>query len=637
MPFGTGVAIYFARGDSMIGLRTKLSIGFGSILVIVAGIGIMIMAQLSGLGEAIDIILRENYRSVVACQNMKEALERIDSGVLIKLNDNQALGDSLIASNRVLFESALSVEKNNITLPGEQSLVDEISLDAQQYFALVKSMQESKLSSYKLKIEYYSKLMPQFIKTKEQAQKILILNQNNMNQENNHARKQANSAKNRMILVILTCCVLSLVFSLLTQIWVLRPVNRLIESIEEVSAGNLDLVLHKHSKDEVGLLTSAFNHMTEALRERKRSDNMALEQTKQMTQEVISAISSAIAITDAEGNIEIATESAQKLLRMKIGSSIFDTNLTWLPQLYNQAISSGVMAEYPSDRGYIQTFSDFNEYFYQPVVVPLTHGNANQRANRAVILFRDMTQSIEQQEMKHSVISTVSHQLKTPLTSMRMSIHLLLDERLGTWNNKQLELLQAAQEESERLAGIVDDLLDIHRINSDHQLMEMKLTDPDTLIHSSLSPMISEAKNKGVELKTVIADHLPLVNVDVTRFAHVFTNIITNALRFTPAGGCITIAANSSGDMVRFSITDTGCGISPEHLSHIFEQFYRVPNADNHNGAGLGLAIAKEIVLAHGGEIGVQSELNQGSTFWFELPVVLSSIPRIKVNLKGSE
>ncbi len=619
----------------MIGLRTKLTIGFGSIMVIVAGIGLLIMAQLSVLGEAIDVILRENYKSVIACQNMKEALERIDSGILITIADNRTYGDSLILANQIAFEEALSVEKNNITLQGEQALVDDLTRYALQYFAVVESARDNTQSPAMLKSNYYSRALPLFLKTKDQAQKILILNQDNMNQANNLAREQAASAKNRMILVILICGILAIVFSFLTQIWVLRPINRLIESIGEVSAGNLELVLHKGSKDEVGLLTGAFNHMTQKLRERKRADNMTLQQTKQMTQEVISAVSSAVAITDAEGNIEIATDSAQKLLRMKIGSSIFDTSLSWLPELYNQAISSGLIAEYPSDRGYIQAFRDFNEYFFQPVVVPLTHGNENHRTNGAVILFRDMTLIHEQQELKQSVISTVSHQLKTPLTSMRMSIHLLLDERLGTLNDKQLELLQAAQEESERLAGIVEDLLDIHRINNDRQLLELKITNPETLILTSIAPFVSEAKDRGVNLKTDIPDYLPSVKVDLTRFAHVFSNILANALRYTPAGGSITISAKSLEAKVRFMITDTGIGIAPEHLGHIFEQFYRVPYTNSSSGAGLGLAIAKEIVIAHDGEIGVESELNHGSTFWFELPAYPIEIPKININQKG--
>jgi two-component system, NtrC family, sensor histidine kinase KinB len=621
----------------MIGLRTKLSIGFGSILVIVAGIGILIMAQLSGLGDSIDVILRENYRSVVACQNMKEALERIDSGILITIADNRALGDSLININRVVFEKALSVEKNNITLPGERALADEISQNALAYFALVRSIQERKLSSDKLKTIYYSEAMPLFLKTKDQAQKILILNQDNMNQANDLARKQATSAKNRMILVILTCGILALVFSFLTQTWILIPINRLIDSLREVSAGNLDLVLHKRSMDEIGVLTSAFNHMTQALRERKRNDSINLQRTQQATKEVISSLASAIAVTDINGKVEISTDSAQQLFGLMVGSSIYDASYQWLTELYNKAMIERAIAEYHPNGGYLQVFDQSKECFFQPVVIPITLNNVMNAPSGAVILFRDMTLIHEQLELKQSVITTVSHQLKTPLTSMRMSIHLLLDERIGTLNDKQLDLLQTAHEESERLAGIVEDLLDIHRINNDHQLLEMKVTDPDTLIHNSIAPFVAEAKDKGIDLKTVIPGDLTSVKVDSTRFAHVFANIITNALRFTPAGGSVTISAKSLGDRVRFMITDTGIGIAPEHLGHIFEQFYRVPNSNNSNGAGLGLAIVKEIVQAHGGEVGVESELNHGSTFWFELPAYPNLTPKLNVNLKGSD
>jgi len=620
----------------MIGLRTKLTLGFGSILVIVAGIGMLIMTQLSSLGESIDVILRENYRSVVACQNMKEALERIDSGILNMLSDNWILGDSLIHNNLVVFEKALENEKNNITLPGEQVLVDTLSQEVSSYFAIVDSIKDSRLTIVDRKALYYSRALPLFLKTKDQAQKILVLNQDNMNQANNIARKQATSAKNRMLLVIIVCGLMALAFSFLTKIWVLHPLNRLIESVGEISAGNLELVLHSSSKDEIGLLANAFNHMTQVLRERKRSDNINLQRTQLATKEVFSSLSSAIAVTDVDGIIEISTESAQKLFGLEVGSSIYNTSHKWLPELYKKATFDGTIIEYPVHSGYLQVFVDFKEYFYQPVVLPLSINNHMDGPTGAVILFRDMTLIHEQQELKQSVISTVSHQLKTPLTSLRMSIHLLLDERLGSLTDKQMELLQAAQDESERLEGIVEDLLDIHRINKDQQLLDMKITNPETLVRESVFPLISEIKDRGIDLITNIPDNLPFVEVDITRFAHVFVNIITNAMRYTSAGGSITITAKVVRERVRFIIADTGIGISPEHIGHVFEQFFRVPNVEKTKGAGLGLAIAKEIVQAHGGEIVVESELNKGSTFWFELPAINNNPSKFTIN-KGVE
>jgi signal transduction histidine kinase/HAMP domain-containing protein len=619
----------------MFSLRNKLAMGFGGILVIVAGIGLLIMSQLTTLGNSIDVILRENYRCVVACQNMKEALERIDSGILFNINGNPNLGNTLIANNLVVFNRELNVEKHNITLPGEQALVDSLIISYSHYQDIIRNSMESKQSFETRKSFYYRTLLPQFNKTKELAQKTLELNQNNMSQENNQAREEAGVAKTRMLIVILTCGLMALLFSFLTRIWVLKPINRLIESVGEVSSGNLELVLHNNSNDEIGKLAKSFNKMTEALREKKRSDSIELQQTKQMTKEVISAISTAVAITDKNGNIEIATDSAQKLLRMKIGSSIFDTKLNWLPELYKKAISSGSIAEYPADRGYIQTFNEFQEYFYQPVVLPLTFGNENHQSNGAVILFRDMTQLQEQQELKQSVVSTVSHQLKTPLTSLRMSIHLLFDEQIGLLNEKQTELLQAAKEEAERLTGIVGGLLDIHRLSNDSELLDKKLLEPETLISKAVSPYIAASRDKGIELKTDVPAGLPNVMVDTARFSPVFENLLDNALRYTSPGGRITVSVTENGDWLRFIIKDTGIGIPSEYQDRIFEQFYRVPGAENSSGAGLGLAIVREIVLAHDGKVGMESVPGQGSDFWFELPASRDKMIKVPIKPNG--
>ncbi len=619
----------------MIGLRTKLTLGFSSLLIIVAGIGMMIMVQLSQLGNAIDVILKENYRSVVACQNMKEALERIDSGILINMTGNTAKGDSLISTNMIAFDQAFDVEMHNITLPGEQELVNTLSREFSHYNAIVKTLHNHNLSFQEQQLIYYAKAYPQFMQTKDTAQKILILNQENMNQENNKARKESASAKGRMLIAIITCAVIAVTFSFLTQGWVLRPINRLIGSVEDVSAGNIELVLHAGVNDEIGRLANAFNRMTQSLRERKRSDNITLQRTQLATKEVISALSTAIAITDPVGKVEISTVSAQKLFGLNSGISVFETSNTWLPDLFRKATSEGKIAEYSKKNGYLQVFNDLKEYFFEPVVIPISLNNESNDPSGAIILFRDMTQLHEQQELKYNVISTVSHQLKTPLTSLGMSIHLLFDERLGMLNEKQVELLQAASEDAERLTRIIQDLLDIHQISQDSQLLELKVTDPHALVRDAIYPYISETRNKGIELKTDIAYGLPSVMVDAPRFAPVFDNLITNAMHYTSPGGRITVSVKEHGDRILFRVSDTGIGIASEHQSLIFEQFYRVPGNSNHSGAGLGLAIVREIVHAHGGEVGVESIPNQGSTFWFELPSVPNKQIVLSNNLQG--
>ena len=237
------------------------------------------------------------------------------------------------------------------------------------------------------------------------------------------------------------------------------------------------------------------------------------------------------------------------------------------------------------------------------------------------IVIRDVTRSYEQNELKKGVVATLSHQLKTPLTSLRMSIHLLLDEKIGVINEKQTELLIAARDDSERLSDILDNLLDISRIESGKDSLEFQKIRPSALARDSVEPFLVEAKDKGIHVKFAISGDLPEVNADPARIDHVFSNLMSNSLRFTNPGGSITISAEPVSGAVKFTIKDTGKGIPKQYQDRIFEQFFRIPGQEKNSGAGLGLAIVKEIIEAHDGNVGVESDAGQGAAFWFTLPL----------------
>jgi NtrC-family two-component system sensor histidine kinase KinB len=271
--------------------------------------------------------------------------------------------------------------------------------------------------------------------------------------------------------------------------------------------------------------------------------------------------------------------------------------------------------------GYIQQFIDNREYFFQPMIVPIHVGPEGGESAGLSLILKDMTQVHEQQELKRGVVSTVSHQLKTPLTSLRMSIYLLLEERVGTLNEKQIELLMSARDDSDKLAGILDDLLDLNRIESGRSNLSPEPVLPRALVTDAVEPFLFEAKDKGLTILNQVAEDLPEVMADQQKIRHVFMNLFTNALRFTGPGGSITVQAVLEHEHVRFSVEDTGTGIPADHLSRIFEQFYRVPGQEDKSGIGLGLAIVKEIIRAHGGDVGVQSNVGEGSIFYFTLPL----------------
>jgi signal transduction histidine kinase len=200
-----------------------------------------------------------------------------------------------------------------------------------------------------------------------------------------------------------------------------------------------------------------------------------------------------------------------------------------------------------------------------------------------------------------------------------MAIHLLLEEKIGSLTPKQTELLVAAREDSDRLHSILNNLLDISQIESGKVEMNFQRVSPHSMVFEALEPFQMDFKDRNVTLGTELQDDLPEVWADTTRMIHVFANLLSNALRYTPPGGKVTVSGKRDGEWVRFSVSDSGRGIPGQYLARVFDQFFRVPDQGKETGAGLGLAIVKDIVEAHGGTVSVESRLGEGSTFTFTL------------------
>jgi signal transduction histidine kinase/HAMP domain-containing protein len=601
----------------MLGLRQKISLGFAGLLMIVLVIGIQSILSLTRLGESIDVILRENYRSVIACQQMKEALERIDSGLLFILLGDTEEGEELVLKNEGVFEKALQIELNNITVPGEGEKAAQIRALYGRYITALNSVKDTSEPAGRRREAYFSGLLPLFGQIKSTADEILQMNQQNMNDANNQARYRASHARRQMYVLVIIGTFIAVAFIFFAGRWILRPIQRLIQSAEEIRRGNLDLVVQSRSRDEIGYLSESFNAMAASLREFRRTDQAKLLRIQRATQQAFDSLTDAVAVLDLEGRVEVATETAKNIFGLRPGTTIFDLPFGWMADLYNRALKEGRRVSPKDPQKLIQQFLHGEERYYRPEAVPILD---SERLPAGVILvLQDVTQLQQQDEIKRDVIRTVSHQLKTPLTSIRMAIHLLLEEKVGSLTEKQVDLLLAAREDSDRLYEILANLLDISRIVSGKVQMELRTISPQTLVMDAIEPYRRSAQDQGVALNVELRGDLPDVRVDTTRVNHVFGNLLSNALKYTPPGGTISIAARAEEDWVRFSISDTGVGIPSQYLPRIFEPFFRVPSQGQDAGAGLGLAIAKEIVEAHGGKISVESLEGKGTTFIFML------------------
>jgi signal transduction histidine kinase len=221
--------------------------------------------------------------------------------------------------------------------------------------------------------------------------------------------------------------------------------------------------------------------------------------------------------------------------------------------------------------------------------------------------------------LRDDLVSTVAHQFRTPLTSLRMAVHLCLEGAAGPLPDKALDLLQAAREEAERLQAMVEELLDLARLQAGKVELDREPLSAESLLRTAQQAMQSQAAERrlSLELDDVFPD--AAVDVDPHRIQLVFTNLVENAIVHTPAGGRVLLSASEAGDLVRFEVSDQGAGVPAEHRARIFEKFVRLPGAPP-GGAGIGLSIARDVVRAHGGEIGVEDAPGGGARFWFTLP-----------------
>ena len=598
-------------------LRQKLALGFGGLLLIIAAVGILSVLQFRELGRSVGVVLRENFESILACQEMKESLERMDSEAVFIVFGRGDEGKDPLAAYESRFEMALERELRNITLPGEGEKAALLQQLFRQYQSGLGTLRDPGAPRGTRHDAYFTGLLPLFHRIKEAADDIQRMNQDNMFAMDLRARQKGEVAQRQMYFMLLAATALSAAFLYLTGGWILRPITRLIGSAEEIRRGNLDLVVQSTSRDEIGRLSEAFNAMAASLREFRRTDQAKLLRSQRSIQQALNSLPDVIAVLDPDGVVEVSTEAAREAFGLKPATLLQDLPHTWLTDLFEQALRVGRQTGTREVSGVVQHFVRGEERFFHPEAIPIM--DSDKVPAGVVLVLSDVTRQRHRDELKSGVISTVSHQLKTPLTSVRMALHLLLDEKVGPLTEKQAELLVAAREESDRLDRILEELLDIGRIESGKVPMELRPVPPRAMVSEAVEPYRSAARDGGVSLTVALPDDLPRVWVDPTRITHVFANLLSNALKYTPPGGTISISAKEEGEHVRFQVSDTGVGIPDRYLPRIFEQFFRVPEQGQGTGVGLGLAIVKDIVEAHGGTVGVESQEGMGSTFRFTL------------------
>jgi two-component system, NtrC family, sensor histidine kinase KinB len=584
------------------------------------------------LGRAVDRILRNNYRSILAAENMKDALERQDSAAMFHVAGQDEKAWAQYRTHAARFGREYHDAANNLTEVGEPEVIDDIGRQFRTYTALILSFLQppARVTPAEQRRIYFSQLEPAFLRLKNRCDDLLHLNQAAMVRANARAIQLSQRATWSTVAVTGLVVLLATVFGLRFSEAIAAPLRTLAATAQRVGEGYLDQEIPVTSHDEIGVLAQEFNRMEARLREYREREAGRLQVAEQRSDVAMNSLYDPVLVTDAEGKVTALNDAAESIFGPQaehvgrpVGEIVPDPHVE---RAVSDAIRRRTSVAPEGESGLVPVASDHHERVYRIRTAPMCREDG--LVLGTVTVFEDITRLREVDRMKDEFISVASHELRTPLTSLQMAIHLLAEDSAGPLSDRQQRLVWGAREDSDRLERLMRDLLDLSRLEAGSETPQRRPVPPADLVEMGLEPLRSAFQEKGLSLSVDLPATLPAVLADPRQISRVVTNLAGNALRHTEAGS-VTVSARPKGNRVLFSVADTGTGIPTDYLSRIFERFVQVPGSRS-GGAGLGLSISKKLVELHGGQIGVHSELGKGSTFTFSLPAVADLRPEHK-------
>lgn len=610
-------------------LKKKILFGYGVAFAFMSLVIAWAVLNLVSLGKATDAILRENYWSILAAENMLDALERQDSGILILLLGDTRRGTSQFRESEAVFLQWLARAKDNVTISGEAELVQSLEAHYARYrrefSELTDMLGGQKLSPEHSLGTYQESLYPIFVNVREECTRLRNVNEETMYAASVRARGVAKRAIWSTVAVSTSALAIGFIFSLWLAERIARPLRRFMEASRKISAGDYSVEVPIEGADELGHLAGEFNRMAARL---ARYHEMNIEQIiseKSKGEAILSSIEDGLLVFDTELRATGINPAARRMLGLEFRDceGVPCSDILSTPKvcdLIRKTIESGLQPGIPEEQRIItMPMGERSRHYLYAITAIRTK---DRDLSGIVLLLKDVTRLKEVEELKSEFVMAASHELRTPLTSMGMSIDLLLEHAAEKLGDADRELLQAAHEEVHRMKALVNDLLDLSKIEAGRIDLEFESMRVQSLLEYVRTIFSNQVEMKHVELRWDLPEDLPNIRADSNKITWVLTNLISNALRYVHEGGHIEVSAKRIGPHVHVSVRDDGPGIPQELQAKIFQKFVQVKGREA-GGTGLGLAICKEIVRAHGGAIWAESELGRGSTFIFTVPVAL--------------
>ncbi|MFV8370723.1 ATP-binding protein [Flavobacterium sp. LB2R40] len=576
-------------------IKTKLNLGVGLLFLMIIILSLVAAFYIFSIKKDTENILKANYNTLEYSRNMLLSLDEIN------IDEEKAI---------VVFETNLRKQIANITEIGE----DKVTYNLQKSFDFLKKNRTDEAAKSQIRQDIFE---------------IMKLNMVAIKVKSDIAKHTAETA-NLWIAVTGTLCFL-IAFNLLVNLPnnIANPIKELTGSIKEIANKNYTERVHFMNHNEYGDLAKSFNTMAQKLEEYSNSNLHKLSFEKKRLETLINNMHDPIIGLDNDGIVLFANDEALKIMALKaeevigkLASSLALTNDLMrsliIKELENDAKNAG-QKSLP-----MKIFADGKESYFEKETVTITiqpTGEDQTITIGDVIILRNITVFKELDFAKTNFIATVSHELKTPIASIKMSLQLLEKPETGIINSDQKQLIQGIKEDSQRLLKITGELLELSQLETGNIQLNMAKTNPYEIVNYAVEAIKLQAEQKQIELRIEAEPNLSEVKADSEKTAWVLINFLTNAIRYSSENSSITVQLKKENNEVVFQIIDTGKGIDSRYKTKIFDKYFQVPGSHK-SGTGLGLAISKEFIEAQGGTIGIVSELGLGSTFYFKLSMV---------------
>lgn len=606
-------------------VRTKILLANGTVLLLLGLVLAWALTNLQDLGSASEAILSENYRSIIAAENMINGLERMDSAVLLHLQDREQ-GLRQFRTNQNQVSRWLARAQDNITIAEEPAVLGRIDSTFNRYTVLFDSLLQ-RPGTFGDR-PYRDTMLSAFKNVRRAAGDLRDLNQQTMVEASDRAERVATRAIWSVGGIGVGAILLGLVVSVVLAGRIVRPIRKVQAATQKIAEGDYDVEVQTDATDELGKLADQFNEMAAELRHYRDLNVEKILAEQQKNEAILQSIDDGLLVVDGDYSVTNLNPTAEWALGVTREETEGRHVLEALrnERLFEQiqaTIESGEPST-PSEPGDTLTVErNGDTRHFQFVVNPVRAASEEMLA--AILLLRDVTELQELNRLKSEFVATASHELKTPLTSIGMSVRLLRERHGETMEERDRELLDAAAEDVDRLRDLVDDLLDLSKIESGRMEMESEPVPVSLMCKKATEALRTQADEQDISLDVSVPETLPDVTADPNKATWVLNNLISNALRYSEPGDHVRIRADRIGDSVHVSVEDEGAGIPYEYQSKIFDKFVQVDSDQAAGGTGLGLAIAQEIIHAHGGRIWVDSTPGEGSTFTFTLPIAGAS------------